>query len=494
MRIVRRMTATKPSDADSSPRRPVLTVFTSHWLAMVGLGLLLTSIVMWACLITVELRHGNDNPYIGLATLVVGALFVLGLVLTPIGLHLGRRRIEQRVAVVAAEAAAERSFAWRRLLVFLAVVSLVNLAIASQLTLRVLHQMESRQFCGSCHVMTPEARAFTQGAHAGILCVDCHVGEGAAGLVKSKIQGAHQLLTVLMDEVPKPIKGAIESGLMVPSAETCEQCHWKERPAKATVKLLPHYGVDEANTATATLLTMNVGGSAMGGIHGAHNEAGVEIRFVASDPKRAEIPLVEYRNTKTNVTRTYVKAGVDAAALANAPRITMQCFDCHNRPAHSFELPERAVDRAIALGRMSAGLPYLKKAALEILKAGYADSAAAAAAIPAALTAYYAKSHPDAAKARGAEIDEAGRVIADLYAHNVFPEYGVDWGTYANHNGHHDSPGCFRCHDGEHVATTGEKITNDCFRCHFPSAVEEANPQVLKLLGVDTMLKRLEKR
>jgi nitrate/TMAO reductase-like tetraheme cytochrome c subunit len=458
---------------------------------MVGLGLLLTSIVMWACLITVELRHGDENPYIGLATIAVAALFVLGLLITPLGLHLGRRRLRK----VVAHAETSRTFAWRRLIVFLAVVSLVNLAVASQLTLRGLHQMESRQFCGTtCHVMTPEARAFTQGPHAGILCVDCHVGEGAVGLVKSKIQGTHQLIAVITDNIPKPIKGAIESGLMVPSAETCEQCHWKERPAKATVKLIPHYGEDVANTATATLLTMNIGGSAMGGIHGAHNEAGVEIRFVATDPKRADIPLVEYRNSKTNVTRTYVKAGVDAAALANAPRITMQCFDCHNRPAHAFEAPERALDRAIALGRLSAALPFVKKAGLEILKAGYADSAAAATAIPAALAAFYEKSHPDAAKAKSAEIEEAGRVLVDLYSHNVFPELGVDWGTYVNYNGHQTSPGCFRCHDGEHVASSGEKITNDCFKCHFPSAVEEANPQVLKLLGVDTMMKKLEKR
>src|SRR5262245_11336696 len=239
---------------------------------------------------------------------------------------------------------------------------------------------------------------------------------------------------------------------------------------------------------------MNVGGSKMGGIHGAHNGDGVEIRFVAKDAKRQDIPLVEYHNTKTGVTKTYVAQGVDAASLASAPRITMQCFDCHNRPAHSFQLPGRAVDRALLLGRMSATLPFLKKAAVEILKAGYSDSDAAAAAIPAALKAWYEKSHPEVARARASDVQEAGAVLADIYAHNVFPEFGVDWGTYQDNKGHEDYPGCFRCHGGKHSTSTGEQITNNCFKCHFPATVGETDPKVLQLLGLDDLLHKLEKR
>jgi hypothetical protein len=216
---------------------------------------------------------------------------------------------------------------------------------------------------------------------------------------------------------------------------------------------------------------------------------------VATNAKREEIPLVEYRNSKTGVERVYVAEGADANALANQPRITMQCFDCHNRPAHATEMPDRAVDRAIALGRMSSSLPFLKKKSLEILKATYPDSAAAAVAIPAAVTAFYAKSYPEASRVRAADVEEAGQVLADIYSRNVFPEYGVTWGLRPNFDGHSDdSPGCFRCHDGKHKTATGEKISNDCFRCHFPAAVEEAQPEVLKLLGVDTMLNKLKKK
>jgi hypothetical protein len=485
------MASSGPDKAEKVGRRPVVMVFTSHWLAMTGLGLLLTSFVMWACLLPIQLKHGKENPYIGLATAVVGGVFVLGLLLTPLGLHLGRRRLESRIAA----AISDPPRVMRRLLVFLGVTTVLNLVIASQLTVKAIHSLDSRQFCGTCHEMTPEARAFTEWPHAGILCVDCHVGNGALGFIQSKIQGTKQLWSVLTNTVPKPIVGAIEAGLMVPSAETCEECHWKERPTKATIKLYRQYGEDETNTPTTTLLTMNVGGSRMGGIHGSHNGEGVEIRFVATNAAREEIPLVEYRNARTGVARTYLKAGADEKALANQPRITMQCFDCHNRPAHAFEMPDRAVDRAISLGRMSSSLPFLKKTAMEVLKAQYSDSAAAAAAIPAAVTAFYAKSYPEASRERASDIEEAGRVLADIYSRNVFPEFGVTWGLRPNFDGHSDtSPGCFRCHDGDHKTATGEKISNDCFRCHFPAAVEEAQPEVLKLLGVDTMLNKLKKK
>jgi hypothetical protein len=146
------------------------------------------------------------------------------------------------------------------------------------------------------------------------------------------------------------------------------------------------------------------------------------------------------------------------------------------------------------LGRMSSSLPFLKKTAVEILKAGYASSDAAAAAIPAALTAYYEKSHPEVAKTRAADVKDAGDVLADIYSRNVFPELGVDWGTYQDNRGHEDFPGCFRCHDGKHVTSTGEQLTNNCFKCHFPAAVGETKPEVLQLLGLDDLVNKLEKK
>jgi len=64
----------------------------------------------------------------------------------------------------------------------------------------------------------------------------------------------------------------------------------------------------------------------------------------------------------------------------------MQCVDCHNRPTHTFQLPERAVNRAMALGRIPVSLPFIRKKSVEILRAGYASTDEAAQKIPAAMS------------------------------------------------------------------------------------------------------------
>jgi hypothetical protein len=146
------------------------------------------------------------------------------------------------------------------------------------------------------------------------------------------------------------------------------------------------------------------------------------------------------------------------------------------------------------LGRMSASLPFLKKKGLELLVAKYDTSAAAAERIPVGLTSYYEKDQPEIFKTRTADVREAAAVLADIYSRNVFPEFKVDWGTYPNNLGHETSPGCFRCHDGNHATAKGEKLTNNCFDCHYPAAVEDSDPKVLEQLGVDRMLRDLQKK
>jgi hypothetical protein len=42
----------------------------------------------------------------------------------------------------------------------------------------------------------------------------------------------------------------------------------------------------------------------------------------------------------------------------------------------------------------------------------------------------------------------------------------VTWGTYSDRIRHTDSPGCFRCHDGEHKAPDGSVIRQDSELCH----------------------------
>ncbi len=53
------------------------------------------------------------------------------------------------------------------------------------------------------------------------------------------------------------------------------------------------------------------------------------------------------------------------------------------------------------------------------------------------------------------QIDQAAKTLAENYATNVFPAMNLRWGTHPNNIGHNDSPGCFRCHDGNHSSKAG---------------------------------------
>jgi hypothetical protein len=465
-------------------------MMTSHWLSMLGLFLVITALVSWLVILPIQGR-GGPNPYIGIVVfVVVPILFVAGLLLVPLGIYLARRRIHDSLG---GEATIEPGVAWRRLGLFFGVTALVNALVVSLVTYRAVHQMETVQFCGqTCHVMTPQAMAHPVSAHARLACVECHVGEGARGWFESKAAGTRQLFEVAFDSYPRPVPSPLASGRLVPTRETCEHCHNPEQFAPARLRVISRFAEEEANTETQTVLTMMVGGSRYGGIHGKHYGPGVEIRFAAADAQREKIPWVEYRNTNTGETRVYqTDAG---ASVSSAPKILMQCVDCHNRPAHTFSPPDRALDAAFAVGMLPTTLPYLKKTGMKALEATYASSEDAARRIPEAIEGYYKQSHPEIYASRAADVQSAARHVAQIYSRNVFPDLKVTWGTYRNDIGHEASPGCFRCHDEEHATSGGKTITMDCAACHEAIAVEEASPEVLKTLGLAGRMSALRKK
>ena len=88
--------------------------------------------------------------------------------------------------------------------------------------------------------------------------------------------------------------------------------------------------------------------------------------------------------------------------------------------------------------------------------------------------------NPDAPKPA---VEQAGKALGDIYAWNVFPAMKVTWGTYPNHVGHKDSPGCFRCHDRKHKSDDGAKISKDCDSCHTVLAEDESDPAILRQIA-----------
>jgi hypothetical protein len=155
----------------------------------------------------------------------------------------------------------------------------------------------------------------------------------------------------------------------------------------------------------------------------------------------------------------------------------MDCMDCHNRPTHTFQLPERAVDLAMDAGVISPALSFIKKVAVEALRKEYKSQAEADAGIAGTIEGHYKTGDP-------ALVARAARAVVAIYDRNVFPNMHIAWGAYPNNLGHMDFPGCFRCHDGSHTSADGRTIPNDCDTCHKTLAMDEANPKVLTDLGL----------
>jgi hypothetical protein len=461
--------------------RPILVLLASHWISMLGTALVTFAGIAWLFALPSNFRGQVGNPYIGLLLFVaLPIVFFAGLAMIPLGIALAKRRVAHGLTQVQ-----DRRAAWRRTGIFFAVMTTANVIIGSQLSYRAVQQMDTVQFCGqTCHVMQPEFTAHQLAPHRAVACVECHVAPGATGWVQSKINGTRQLKDVIFNSYPRPIESAMESNRLPPSSETCEQCHDPEKVIGSRLRILTEYNNDESNTRTETVLLMMIGGGKSGGIHGAHMGPGVHIRYAASDKKRQTIPWVEYRNTETSVTRSYLASGAKAASVQDLPMFDMQCVDCHDRAAHTFELPSRAIDGALATGRISAGLPFVKMTGMALIQTAYQSDLEAEQKIPAGLAAFYKQKYPDAYSKQSADIKAAGQALAAIYSQNVFPDLKVTWGTYPNNLGHMDAPGCFRCHDADHATADNKTIPQDCSVCHHMLAVEEASPEILKTLGL----------
>src|SRR5262249_47975349 len=150
--------------------------------------------------------------------------FIAGLAAIALGVFLAHKRIQAGLATVP-----DRHTYIRRLAIFFAATTAINIVIGTQGTYRAVDHMETKQFCGqSCHVMKPEFTAHEYSPHAQVLCVDCHVGPGATGFVRAKAAGTRQLMEVVFNRIHEPIPSAMETGRLVPSRDTCEHCHWSQ--------------------------------------------------------------------------------------------------------------------------------------------------------------------------------------------------------------------------------------------------------------------------
>ncbi len=448
----------------------------------------LTLLVFWAFEI---LKGGPIHPYTGIVFfLILPGLFVAGLILMPLGAILRRRKLHKLGQLPEAYPQIDfREPTFRRALILVGYATFLNVVILAIATYRGVTFTDSVQFCGlTCHtVMTPVYIAYQNSPHSRVACVECHIGSGAPWFVRAKISGVRQVFAVAFNTFSRPIPSPVKE--LRPARDTCEQCHWPQKFHGDKFLVRTKYSDDATNTPRTTVLVVKIGGhtwQGAAGIHGRHLDTSERISYVSTDGHRQVIPKVSYID---DAGKTVEYNSTDAPAtpeqLARGEHRVMDCMDCHNRPTHAFQLPERALDQAMAEGRISPQLPSIKKEAVELLRADYPDRTTAAQRIAAALTEFYRKDYPDTYRSYRALVETAAQQVAAIYLRNVFPQMKVGWGTYPNNIGHEDFLGCFRCHDGKHTSSDGRVITQDCSACHNLLAMEETNPKVLKDLGLN---------
>lgn len=452
-----------------------------------------TMISYWAA--EIVFRRISDNPYLGIIFfLILPALFVIGLALIPLGIY-RRRRALQRAGKIPGEFPKVdlNDPIFRHGVDIVLVATIVNFLVVATASYRGAAYMDSPEFCGkSCHVMKPEYTAYLISAHSHVACVECHIGSGAAAYFSAKVNGTKQLIEVslhplaplapkLIPNYPTPIPSPVTN--LRPARYTCEACHTPTRFDGDKLLVKSEFGDDEKNTETQTVLILHLGGedsfSHLTGIHGVHLG---HIEYITTDATRTTIPWVQ-RTNPDGTTTTFVASALHGA-MPKGERRTMDCIDCHNRAAHTFVTPEEAINRAMADGAISPALPFVHKQGLALLKATYASDDEAREKIPRQLTAFYRSNYPEVLSTNGAQVKAAGDELYLLWSQNVFPFMKVTWGTHPNNIGHQDYPGCFRCHDGDHVSKDGKSITQDCSACHNLLAVQEAKPKVLAEIGI----------
>jgi hypothetical protein len=433
---------------------------------------------------------GPPHPYVGiLLFLILPALFVVGLILIPIGIYFYRRKLRAAGELPETFPPVDlRSPRIRKTLLFVGVASFLNIMIFAFASYKGVAYMDSKNFCGqTCHtVMSPEFTAYQNSPHSRVECVECHIGPGAGWFVKAKLSGLRQVVAVTFDTYDRPIPSPVKE--LRAAQDTCEHCHWGQRFAGDKLIVKTNYKDDEKNTPLTTALVMKIGGKTSAGsvgIHGKHLEDGSRIRYLATDERRQVIPIVYYTDDKGK-TLEYVSSDVEVSKqqLEKAEKRVMDCIDCHNRPTHAFELAENAVDIRISRGLISPELPYIRKKAVELLKANYASREIAQKQIVEGIVSYYRSTNSDVYNSKRAVVEQSAENVAKIYLRNIFPEMNLTWGAHPNNLGHNDFPGCFRCHDGLHTTSDGQTISNDCSSCHNLLATQEEKPKVLADLGL----------
>lgn len=358
---------------------------------------------------------------------------------------------------------------WKLTLAALVGLGLIG-AVVFVIGVTVWEYTNSTAFCGTtCHTMPPEYIAYQQSPHARVACVDCHLGQESVlrAIPRKAMEVRHVVYALTQDyEVPIYVRS------MRPARDTCEQCHDPEKSSLDSFKRIATYRTTEDNTPLYIYLTLKTGGGGerAGGSRGIHWHTTNEVWYYAPDPLRQEIPyvrevgrdgaVVEYFDLESNFT-----AAMAAEKEAAGELRLMDCIDCHNRVSHLFQAPDKAIDEALAQGRIDSSLPYIKERAEWALGDHHQTTAEGLAAI-AQLESWYQEHLPAVYAEKQGSVQEAVAELQQIFTEIYFPDMEVGWTTHPDNLGHKEFPGCFRCHDGKHTSASGQTVRLECNICH----------------------------
>lgn len=459
----------------SHNHQPWKTILNGVWRSPIGLaGIIITTVSASLMLVglVADLIGLISNPYAGLITYMILPFgMVTGLLLIPLAAFLVHRTYkksgdEGHYLHINLSQAKHRKY----LLLFL-VASAINITILTIIAYEGYHYTDSTEFCGTvCHtVMEPEFTAYQRSPHARVACAECHIGPGAEWFAKAKISGLRQVWGVMVGKYSRPIPAPVEH--LRPARETCEQCHWPNKFHGKRVKTFTSFSNDNQIKPDVTEIALHIGGrnpvtKNFEGIHW-HVSDNVEVKYI-SDEKRKDVSRVMVKRPDGSV-EEFIKGDIAMTEeKANSWRI-MDCVDCHNRPTHIYDDPDKRIDFGLESQEINPLIPGIREDALTVIQTEYASRDEAKEKIVEDLMALQVKRNPQKAQAFADDIRKAGLFVLTNYLNNVWPAMNIKWGTYRSHLGHQHSDegfGCFRCHDGEHVSKAGNTISQDCGLCH----------------------------
>lgn len=433
-------------------------------------------------LIILELFGTTENPYLVIITfMILPAFLILGLLLIVFGFLKERKNIKKgrpkRELPVLDFNNPRHRFTFF-IFFFGAIVLLFLSAFGS---FKAYEYAETDEFCGTvCHkVMEPEYTAYLNSPHNRVGCVQCHIGSGAGWFVKSKITGSYQVYSVLFNKYSKPIPTPVES--LRPAQGTCEQCHSPKHFFAEKKVDYSYYLSDKDNSKSKLTMLLKIGGGniELGNARGIHWHMNIEneVTYYAVDRERQIIPWVKMKSKRTGKEIIYRSTEVKLNEKRLSPESirVMDCIDCHNRPSHIYNQPDKMMNLFMSLGRIDDSLPYIKSVGVQALEKPYSDKEVGLDSIKIFIDEFYHHNYPDIYNSKAPSIKNSTLEIQKIYSRNYFPGMNTNWKKFANNIGHTWDNGCFRCHDGKHVSEDGKIISRDCNVCHTIISTEDEN-------------------